>query len=133
MGSGGDGCRAIEAMVEDGLRKQARRSKEAQRKLRREIRETKKELWGNWVEEGREVWDIAQVCRTPFGLKERCETIKDNAGLAYETEREKLQAFTAHNLITDPADPRQPPGRQKETTSCRVDSGTLWRVMQALK
>jgi len=43
----------------------------------------------NWVAEGKEVWDIARVCKNPFGMRERCGVIKDSEGHKYETDEEK--------------------------------------------
>ena len=91
-----------------GLRKRVRRSREVRRQLRGEIREAKRKMWNDWVEEGREVWDIIRVCKNPFGRRERCGTIRDEGGI-YETEGEKLEAFVRHNLIlTEPAEPKPP-------------------------
>ena len=54
---------------------------------------------------GKEVWDIARVCRNPFGNGERCGIL----GRTYETGEEKLRAFVTRNLITEPAVERQRP------------------------
>lgn len=65
------------------------------------------------MEEGKEVWDIARVCRYPFELKKRCGVTKDGKGKTHETNEEKLGAFTAHNLITEPAADRETPVGQR--------------------
>ena len=95
------------------LRKRARHSKNARRKLRREIRKAKREMWVDWVSKGKEVWDIVRVCKNPFGLRERCGTLKDSEGRTHDTSEGKRQAFVAHNLITMPAEARSRVGRQK--------------------
>jgi len=43
------------------LRKEARKSKAARRRLRNEIRAAKRQMWDNWLAEGKEVWDIVRV------------------------------------------------------------------------
>jgi len=97
--------------------------------LRNEIRKAKRAMWTNWVEEGKEVWDIVRVCENPFGARERCGTLRDGRGRTYETN-EKLRGFVAHNLITEPAEARQDPGRQERRWPAQ---DTIYRVEQALK
>jgi len=58
------------------------------RELRNEIRKAKREMWMDWIEEGKEVWDIARVCKNPFGMRERCGVLKDErATLMRRTKR----------------------------------------------
>jgi len=54
------------------LRKEAPKSKAAKRRLRKEIRAAKRQMWDNWLAEGREVWDIVRVCKNPFNSRARC-------------------------------------------------------------
>jgi len=51
------------------LRRDARESKEARKKLRREIRAAKRQMWNNWLEEGRDVWDIVRISKNPFNSR----------------------------------------------------------------
>jgi len=62
------------------LRKKARKSKEARRQLRREIRAAKREMWENWVQEGRDAWRIVQMCKNPFNNRARCRVLRDDEG-----------------------------------------------------
>ena len=59
------------------LRKKARKSKEAREEFHEEIRKAKRQMWSQWVEEGKSVWDIA---RNPFTLKTNCTRIEDEEG-----------------------------------------------------
>jgi len=86
-------------------------------------------MWQDWVEEGREVWDIARVCRNPFGRRERCGTLKDE-GRTYDTDEEKFLAFVSHSLIINPAEPRRPVQARERTPA---DKSTIRRVEQALR
>jgi len=95
------------------LRRKAKKSKAARRRLRREIRAAKQKMWNDWVEEGREVWDILRISRNPFNNRARCGTLKDDEGQTYDTDTEKFQAFRQHNLITEPAEARRAVGRQE--------------------
>jgi len=108
-------------------------------------------MWTSWVSEGKEVWDIVRVCKNPFGMRERCGTLKDGAGNRYETSEEKLRAFTAHNLITDPTEERaavrqhrRPPSTETMThiqhalkktrnSSAPGPDGISWKLLKMLK
>jgi len=102
----------------------------ARRELKKEIRKAKKEMWTSWISEGREVWDIVRVCKNPFGMRERCGTLKDGAGNQYESREEKLQAFTAHNLIIDPAEERTAVRQQQRR---KPSEEAMTRIRHALK
>jgi len=111
------------------LRREARKSKEARRRLRREIRAAKSKMWNDWLEEGKEVWDIVRTCKNPFNNRARCGTLRDN-GQEYETDAEKFQAFQEHNLITEPAEARSEVGEQPRRRMKEVD---ILRVTTALR
>lgn len=111
------------------LRKRARHSKSARKKLRQAIRRAKREMWMDWVSKGKEVWDIVRVCKNPFAMRERCGTLKDKDGIRYETAEEKRRAFTAHNLITEPAAKRAAVGQQHRR---KPSMDTLTKIYHAL-
>ena len=119
-------------MVEkgNGLRKQARRSANARKKLRQEIRKAKRDTWLEWIANGKEVWDMVRVCKNPFGMRERCRILKDKEGNTFETAEEKRKAFTNHNLITEPAADRTEVGRQPRR---RPRGDTIVQIHHALK
>jgi len=76
------------------------------------------------------VWDIVRVCKNPFGMRERCGTLKDKDGNAFETAEEKCRAFTRHNLITEQAAERVAVGQQPR----RIPSvDTMRQIHHALK
>jgi len=112
------------------LRRQARHSRGARKKLRQEIRKAKREMWDKWVTEGKEVWDIVRVVKNPFGMRERCGTLRDAEGHTYETDEEKCQAFIRHNLITEPSADRIPVERQERK---RTNEHISARIRNALK
>lgn len=114
----------------DDLRKRARHSRTARQTLRREIRKAKREMWNDWVSKGKEVWDIVRVCKNPFGMRERCGSVKDKAGVIYETKEEKKMAFTKHNLITEEAEERPSTGRQERR---KPEAETMMKIHRALK
>ena len=97
--------------------------------MRNEIRATKRQMWNNWLKEGRDVWDMVRVCKNPFNSRGRCGVIKNEEGV-YETDEEKADAFIKHNLITDPADARTAVGYQKRE---EVSESARRRVEQALR
>jgi len=111
------------------LRKRARNSKVARKKLRQQIRKAKKEMWNDWVSKGKEVWDIVRVCKNPFNMRERCGTLKDDDG-TYETQEEKRRAFIRHNLITTPTAERTAVPEQPRR---KPDADTMVQVLHALK
>jgi len=113
-----------------GLRKAARKSKTARKQLRQEIRTAKRHMWDNWLEEGRDVWDMVRICKNPFNYRAPYGAIRDDEGNTYEGDQEKFEAFKRHNLITDPAEPREAVGQQQRQ---RATSTTLRRVDQALR
>ena len=73
-----------------GLRKAARKSRAARSQLRREIRAAKRKMWNDWVEEGKEVWDVVRMCKNPFNSRARCGTLKDDENI-YETDKQKFE------------------------------------------
>ena len=112
------------------LRKRAKRSRNARRELRREIRKAKREMWSNWVTEGKEVWDIVRVCKNPFGMRERCGVVVDKEGIRSESKEELLEAFIKHNLITEAGVVRDKVGPQRRRTP---EADTMTRIHKALK
>jgi len=112
------------------LRKAARKLKTARKELRREIRNAKRQMWDNWLDEGKDVWDMVQICKNPFNNRAPCRAIKDNDGNIYEEDHEKFEAFRRHNLITEPAEPRKEVGQQMRQ---RATDTAVRRVEQALR
>ena len=62
------------------LRKKARKCKKARKKFHEEIRKAKREMWVQYVEEGKSIWDIARTARNPFNLKTRADKVEDEDG-----------------------------------------------------
>jgi len=108
-------------------------------------------MWNNWLEEGREVWDIVRVCKNPFNSRARCGVITNDQG-TYETDEEKARAFIQHNLITEPAAPRtavglqrrqpvsEPARRRVEQALCRTRNNSApgpdnisWKLLKAIR
>jgi len=82
------------------------------------------------ITEGKDVWDIARVCKNPFGMRERCGVLEDGERHIYETRAEKRRAFTAHNLITAPTAEREAVARQEKR---RASDDIMVRIGQALR
>lgn len=88
-------------------------SKEMQRSKERthdEIRKAKREMWVQWVEEGKSVWDIARVARNPFNLKTRCTKVEDEEGRVHSEDKDIGAAFIKHNIM----EAREDEGEEEE-------------------
>jgi len=86
-------------------------------------------MWNDWLEEGKDVWDIVRTCKNPFNSRARCGSLKDD-GRTYETDAEKFQAFQEHNLITEHAEARPAVEAQPRL---RMDERDIRRVTEALR
>ena len=117
------------------LRKKAMKCKEARKKFHEEIRKAKRETWVQWVEEGKQVWDIARVARNPFNLKTRCT--KDEEGQVHSDDSAIATAFVKHNLITEEREEEAELEEGEEETGYLVkrrapSSTAMKRVLRAL-
>ena len=82
------------------LRKKARKCKEARKELHEQIRKAKREMWTQWVEAGKAVWDLVRMAKSPFNLKEMCTQIEDNEGRIHRSPDDRAGAFVKYNIIS---------------------------------
>lgn len=83
------------------LRRKGVKDKQARKELKRKIRESKAKCWGDWIEQGKDMWQIMRVARNPFQLKERCHTLElEDGTIIQEDDSEgKCRAFVEYNVI----------------------------------
>jgi len=133
------------------LRRSARKETKARAEFRSEIRKTKAECWGNWVEEGKGVWDILRVAKNPFNRRVRLET-EERTSVDEADHEGKAAGFISHNIISGPEHPPPPQSRRErempskktmdsilralgktKSSSATGPDGVSWRLLKALK
>jgi len=114
------------------LRKKAVKNKEARKELKRKIKEAKAKCWKDWVEERRDVWQIARVARNPFQLKKRCHALElEDGSVVHEDDHEgKCRAFVEHNVIHGHCEPTRVSRRTERVTPTER---TMERIHRGLK
>jgi len=136
------------------MRKKAVKDKKMRKELKRKIKESKAKCWQDWIEERRDVWQIARVSKNPFQLRKRCHALeKEEGSIIHEDDQEgKCRAFIEHNVIYGQCEAtpdvrrtaritpptrvmdrvRRALGRTKSSSSPGPD-GVTWRLLKALK
>lgn len=120
----------VEAEFKD-LRRRGVKDKQARKELKRKIKESKAKCWGDWIEEGKDVWKIARVVRNPFMVKERCSSLETEDGriIQQDDPEGKCRAFVEHNVIHDYSEPVT---NSQKTTRITPTPRTMERVGKAL-
>ena len=94
----------------------------------------KREMWIQWVEEAKSVWDIARVARNPFYQKPRCVEIENRTGQVHSSDGDIVAAFIKHNLITKEKEEGGDERREEEKVRRRAPSQeAVRRTLKALK
>ena len=88
------------------------------------------EMWSQWVEGEKQVWNIARISGNCFNWRERCQDITEKQGVTHSKSTDKAEAFIQQDIIRHPEETPHPPpvhGSKK-----RVDNFIMARPLRHL-